>query len=306
MISVFPDRIDNSIRKVLVKCQKAAHYRYELGLQSKDAKRVDLVAGKAFAAGIAAVRTAYHKSKKAADAQMFGVKTLYESYADFQCPKDSNKTADKTAGALVGYLAKYQLYNEKIVPLELDGKLCVEMYFEFPMGVIHPVTGEELFYCGNFDMLGVDTTNGDIWVVDEKTTSSMGEKWANQWPLDGQMTGYCWGARRLLALHGIDPARLKGAIINGIAIKKYDYEYGRFPTYREDWEIERWFAQVKKDVVDWKEAFLRHNHNYNLDHSCAYYNNPCEFVPLCKSKNPERIMEGGQYVVEFWDPRNRT
>lgn len=302
MKPIFPHYIDNSMRKDLVKCQKSAHYRYELGLQSKQAKRVDLVAGKAFAAGIEAARKAYFGEGHYAPAQV-GVNALFVSYGSFVPPKESNKTAERMAGALLAYLEKYPLESEKLVPFRLpNGKLALEFYFEHPIGIPHPDDGKELHYCGNFDMLAIDE-NADLWVVDEKTTSSMGDKWANQWPLDSQLTGYVWGAQRLLDQLGL-PHKVKGAIVNGIAIKKYDYDCGRFSVYREPWEVERWYEQMTKDVRKWIAAYRFDDHDLNLDHSCAYYLNPCEFAPLCLSKNPERLYEG-MYVVEFWNPKDR-
>lgn len=302
----FPHYIDNTMRKVLVKCQKAAHYRFELGLQSKAAKKVDLVAGGAFAAGIERVRRAYFVEKlSAADAAKLGVEALFTAYGDFQPPKDTNKTAERMAGALLFYLERFPLEQEKLAPFVFpDGSTGIELDFHYPIGIEHPESGRELEYCGRFDMLAVDLEAGGLWVVDEKTTSSMGEKWANQWPLDSQMSGYVWGAERRLQEHGVEQ-EIKGAIINGVAIKKYDYDGGRFKTYREPWEVQRWLTQMKRDVLDWKVAHQAGNHMMNLDHSCAYYLNPCEFAPLCKSRNPERLFEG-EYVVEFWNPRERT
>ena len=48
---LFPHAIDNTMRKQLVKCQKAAHYQFELGLRPLTESRVDLHAGAAYAKG---------------------------------------------------------------------------------------------------------------------------------------------------------------------------------------------------------------------------------------------------------------
>lgn len=305
-LATFPEAIDNTMRKSLVKCEQSAHYRFELGLQSKLAKRVDLIAGGAFAAGIEAVRREFYvEHKPAGEAAQIGVQAVFEAYGDFQCPRDSNKSVQRVAGALLHYLERYPLQLETKIPfLFPDGKAAIEMHFSFPIPIHHPETGKQLEYCGNFDLLALDMDDGGLWVVDEKTTSSMGDKWANQWPLDAQMTGYCWGAQKILDAYGCTQ-KLKGAIINGIAIKKYDYDCGRFPTYREEWEIQRWYDQMLTDVQDWKNAFTNVSHKLNLDHSCAYYLNPCEFAPLCKSRSPAKLFEGS-YVVEFWNPKDRS
>lgn len=306
MKPIFPAAIDNTMRKELVKCQMAAHYRFELGLQGTGEKKVDLVAGKAFAAGIEAARRAFFANGylPSVSAQI-GSDRVFEVYGNFACPTSSNKTAARMAGALLHYLEAYPLEKETVVPYKFpDGKLAIELSAAFPLGLAHPDTREELEYAVNFDMLGKDIKEGGLWVVDEKTTSQMGDKWMNQWPLDSQMTGYVWAAMRMLERYGIKE-EVKGAIINGIAIRKNDTEAARFKTYREPWMIERWFKQLQTDVIAWEAAYKFQVHNQALDHACAYYLNPCVYAPLCLSRNPEKIMEGGQYVVEFWDPKDR-
>ncbi len=307
MKTLFPHLIDNSIRKVLVKCQKAAHYRYELGLEALDNKRIDLIAGKAFAKGCEVARRMFYLSNYSQDkALQEAVQALHAAYGDFKCPPESNKTPDKLAGALIQYFEKFPMQRKtgKVPFLFPDGKLAVEIYFETPLQINHPDDGTPLLYCGNFDAIVEDLDDGGLWVNDEKTTSQMGPKWANQWPLDSQMTGYCYGAQKMLRQYGIDK-EIKGAIIGGVAIKKYDNEVARFPTYRPQWMIDRWLIQIHDDLDQWIDAYRGENHNMNLDHSCAYYNNPCEFSPLCLSKQPEKIMEGGLYKVNFWNPKER-
>lgn len=302
---IFPIAVDNSMRKELVKCEKAAFYKYECGLRSIEQQRVDLHAGKAFARGMEAMRLAYYKQGLSQyESLQAGVKALYAEYGGFIPPPKSNKTADRMAGALAYYAEQNRLDEEKLVPMTLGGELAVEVSFNYVLPLSHPVTMKPLVYCGRFDMLARDIDTGDVWVVDEKTTSQMGEKWANQWLLDSQMTGYCWGARKLLEQHGWNPNLVKGAIINGIAIRLRDYEHGRFPTYRQAWEVERWFQQMLVDMREWVDAHVSKSYRMNLDHACAQYNNPCEFAPLCKSANPERLIDGS-YEVKRWNPITR-
>ncbi len=303
--SIFPHAIDNSMRKELVKCETAAKYKYEMGLRSVADTKVDIHAGKAFATGMEMMRKAYFITDASPTAALNeGITALYDAYGSFVPPPKSNKTADRMAGALAFYSEQCPLDKETLVPVQFpDGTFGIEVGFNFPIELTHPGDGKELSYCGRFDMLARDDESGDYWVVDEKTTSQMGDKWANQWPLDSQMTGYCWGANKLLEQHGIG-ATVKGAIINGIAIRLRDYEHGRFEAYRPDWMIDRWYEQMIRDVVRWGGAFISDQHDMALDHACATYNNPCEFAPLCQSRNPERLIDGS-YVVKRWNPLTR-
>ena len=207
------------------------------------------------------------------------------------------------AGALTYYATQRPIDKELLIPFTfLPEILAIEMSFDFPIGINHPETNEELTYCGRYDLLAQDE-NGVIWVVDEKTTGSLGPKWGNQWDLEGQITGYVWGARKLLDSIGLKDSKIGGAIINGIAIKKYDYEVVQCKTLRQDWEVDRWFEQMRKDVMEWKTAFNNQNHNQVFNHICAMYNNPCEFAKLCKSRNPDRIFSS--YEIKFWSPLER-
>ena len=304
MTKQFPPAIDNSMRKELVKCETAAMYKYEMGLRTIDEQRVDLHAGKAFATGMEAMRRAYYElGFDQHDSLQVGIKALYAAYGSFIPPVKSNKTADRMAGALTFYANQCQLDDEKLIPIRFpDGTFGIETSFSFDLPIQHPDTGKNLVYCGRFDMLALDG-NDDAWVVDEKTTSQMGDKWSNQWLLDSQMTGYCAGARELLKHHGL-VNEIKGAIINGLAIRLRDYEHVRLNAYRHDWEIDRWYKQMLADVHRWRDAYVSDCHNQALDHACAQYNNPCEYSPLCKSRNPERLIDGS-YIVKFWNPVTR-
>jgi hypothetical protein len=119
--------------------------------------------------------------------------------------------------------------------------------------------------------------------------------------MDSQTTGYYKGVRSLLDKAGLTDLEIGGGYINGIAIKKYDYVHVRVGVHRADWEVERWWKQMNHDLERWVEAHRLNNHDMALDHACAYYNNPCDFQLLCKSRNPERVMDGN-FEVEVWNP----
>lgn len=300
----FPCAIDNTMRKELVKCQMAAHYRFEMGL-SDGKDKVDLHAGGAFAAGLEAMRKAFYtQGKSQSDALVVGVEALYKAYGNFVCPADSNKSADRMAGALTFYMQEKPMEGDPLTPLVLpNGEVGIEMSFNYEIPVEHPYNERFLTYCGRYDVLAIDDKRR-VWICDEKTTKQLGDKWPNQWALDGGLTGYCWGAKKLLEEHGLD-YEVAGAVINGIAIKLRDYAYMRVDTYRQDWQIQKWYEQMLTDVRTWKSAYIAQKHNQTLDHTCAYYMNPCMYAPLCLSANPERLVEGS-YVVKFWNPLTRS
>lgn len=298
----FPAIVDNSMRKTLVKCQMAFHYQYEMGLVSPTETRVDLHAGKAYARGLEVMRRSFYVAgntpKKAMDD---GIAAVAKAYGEFSPDKTTTKTLQRMMGALAYVAAQFPIDKETILPVKLGTELAIEVQGLEELPILHPDSGEPLQYSYRFDMLGLDADN-KAWVIDEKTTSQMGDKWVNQWVMDSQMTGYVWGAKKLLAKFGLEYP-VVGAIINGVAIRKYDYEAVRLPVFRAEWEIERWYDQMLHDFMQARNAYIQQKHQMNLDHACAYYLNPCQFTPLCKSRNPDRLIDGS-FIVRRWDPSN--
>ena len=301
----FPAVIDNSIRKDLVRCQKLAHWKHEMGYQ-ESAENEHIIAGGAFAAGLEIARKEFYvMNHSEAQAVQAGVQTVYAypAYKTFRAPAGSNKSQDRVAGAIAYYFQEYPLATDKLKPLRLnDGSLAIECSFQFEIPITHPDIDKPLIYCGRYDMLAEDE-NGDVWVNDEKTTGSLGPKWAAQWELDAQMSGYCYAANKMLEAQG-DTRRVKGANIRGVSFLKGGYETVQVPAMRQQWELDRWYDQVLKDFTEWAYAYKNQDHNQILDHGCALYNNPCSHSRLCKSRNPERLIDGN-YTIRFWNPLAR-
>ena len=305
MMPRFPHVVDNSIRKDLVRCQKLAHWKHEMGYQESD-QNEHTIAGGAFAAGLEIARKSFYVMGSTPErAVELGVQMVYDhpAYKNFSAPTGSNKSQDRVAGAIAFYFQEYPLATDKLKPLRLnDGSLAIECSFQFELPLHHPDTGELLVYTGRYDMLAEDE-NGDVWVNDEKTTGSLGPKWAAQWELDSQMSGYCFAANKLLEESG-DIRRVKGANIRGVSFLKNGYETVQVSAMRQQWELDRWYVQMLKDFKTWRQAYENQDHNQILDHGCALYNNPCSHSRLCKSRNPERLIDGN-YVIRFWNPLER-
>lgn len=301
----FPACIDNSMRKTLVRCQKAAYWKHERGLQVADGANIHLIAGKAFAAGLHRARVAFHdEGADAFDSLREGLKSLVGTY-NYTGPVPSYcyKTQDRMEAALAFYLEKWPLGSDMFQPLRLnDGRLALEMAHVIELPIRHPQTNEFLQHVMNFDMLALDPMNR-VWVIDEKTTGKMGDAWAMQWSLDSQLTAYCYAARDLLLQQDL-PYTVAGAIIRGIAIHKSDFAGMECLEPRQPWEIDRWYKQMKRDVSAWVAVSRDGQHAQVLDHACALYNAPCEYAKLCKAHDPERLIENN-YVIKHYDPLNR-
>lgn len=257
------------------------------------AESVHLVAGGAFAKGIEVARKAFFEEGAShLTAQSAGLKALIEAYGDFECPPDSAKSLHRTAGALEFYFEQYPFGHDGMDPITFpDGRRGIEFSFAEPLPFHHPVTGDPILYTGRSDM--VANFAGGVYVVDEKTTSSLGASWPRQWEMRAQFSGYLWALRRI----GVEPA---GAIVRGVSILKTKYDTMQAITYRSSYEIERWQEQTCRDLARMQRMWEEGWWDYALDHACAEYGG-CSMTQVCKSSDPETWLPS-YFEKRVWDP----
>jgi len=258
---------------------------------------VHLHAGKAYASGIEAGRIAYYvDGKSEQDSVAIALQTLLQEYGDFQCPPESAKSAERTAGALEFYLSHYRLGEDKAIPMTLPGgKRGIEFNFLEPLDIKHPETGDPILYSGRMDMMC--NYEGMALGEDDKTTSQLGASWPRQWDLRSQFTGYVWGAGRA----GI---KLDGFLVRGVSILKTKYDTLQAITYRPAWLVERWYEQLLRDAKRLIESWESGYFDYNLDHACAEYGG-CPFTSVCQMRDPAPLLRS-RFQRRVWDPVSRT
>ncbi len=254
-----------------------------------------LVAGKAFATGLEVTRNAFYRDgRPAPEAIGMGLSALFKAYGYFEPPQGSVKTWDRMAGALEYYFDVFPLGGDRATPRFFGDRHGIEFSFAQPLPVLHPETGDPLIYAGRADM--VADSFGGLMLYDEKTTTSLGPRWTQQWEMRSQFTAYSWG----LLSHGINPT---GTVVRGIAILQNSYNHAQHITYRADWERERWLRQTCKDLERMKRAWLEDDYDWNLDHSCSEYGG-CVFTRPCKSPEPIKWLEA-EFVKRVWNPLTR-
>lgn len=294
----FPQYIDSTLRASFVACPRKFELTY-LHHWKPQLPNVHLHAGGAFARGLEVARRRYHQQKSAPEEALSdGAKELIRAYGDFECPADSAKSCQAMVGALAEYFHHYGFATDRIQPyIKPDGSPAVEFSFVLPIddSLTHPTTGDPLLYSGRFDLLGV--FQDQLWVVDEKTATQLGKSWFNNWNLRSQLTGYCWAARQF-------DYPVAGAIIRGIAIRKYDYGHAESIQRRPEWFIERWRQQLIRDlrrmISCWEDGYF----DYNLDDACSNYGG-CVYQEICTSPHPERWLSA-HFEQRVWDPLAHT
>lgn len=288
----FPHCIDSSMIAAWRSCPQK-FFRTYMEHWKPRAESVHLVAGKAFASGLEVARREFYQlGKPPADAVAAGLTELMREYGAFQCPPESAKSCERMCGALEFYFNTYQLGSDPAVPITLPGGgRGIEFSFVEALDIRHPQTGDPLLYSGRADMIA--DFAGQVYIFDEKTTSSLGASWSKQWDLRSQFSAYSWAAKRA----GI---KVAGTIVRGVSILKTKYDTQQAITYRPDWEIERWYAQLQRDVTRMIAAWQTNVWDYNLDHSCSEYGG-CGFLQICKSQDPETWLPM-QFQRKVWDP----
>ena len=291
----FPAVIDSTLIAAFRSCPQKAKMMY-LEHWKPRGESVHLVAGAAYAAGLEAARRAYYESRDPDLALETGARALLESYGDFQCPPDSAKSPERTLGALEFYFSRYGWDTDEAQPHVIGGKPCIEFSFAEPLPIHHPVSGDPLIYSGRADMIA--RYAGGLWVLDDKTTSSLGASWINQWALRSQFTAYTWAAHSA----GIQTS---GVLVRGVSILKTKYDTLQAFTNRSQWEIDRWLEQVVRDIERMKRSWESGEWDWNLDHACTEYGG-CSFASqVCKSENPQEWLPM-YFERRRWDPLLRT
>lgn len=293
-MSHFPEVFDSSILATLKSCPQLFKKVYLDEWKPKEPS-VHLRAGGAFAAGVEAARTAFYVDDVDAEgAVALGLGKLLSHYGDFECPADSAKSAERTAGALEFYFDNYPLGDDS-PPITLpSGKRGIEFSFVHPLPLTHPETGNPLLYCGRMD--AILNYAGGIFICDEKTTSSLGPTWSRQWDLRAQFTGYKWGCREA-GIH------VDGVIVRGVSILKTKYETQQAISYRPTWQVERWYSEMLGWVDEAIRWYREGTFRYNLDHACADFGG-CAFRTACASQD-ETDWLATYFQRRHWNPVTR-
>lgn len=291
----FPHVIDNTMRSEYKSCQRSWAWRF-LNHRVGALPSVHLHAGGAFAAGLHVARRSFYDEGASPDAAVAaGWRTLIEEYGDFE-PTGTrvNKTSHRMGEALVDYFREYPLGQDDLVPVKTATGSAVEFSFTIPLPIAHPQTGDSILYAGRFDMLG-QTPAGQVFVVDEKTTGSLGEYWLTRYALSAQFTGYCWAARQF-------GYPVTGAIIRGIGILKEKFNHVAIPLMRPEWMVEEWYNQLLRDIGGMIKCWQEWHFEPNFADSCGAYGG-CDYLQVCQVPEFHRdAMLAVNYAEREWVP----
>jgi hypothetical protein len=152
-----------------------------------------------------------------------------------------------------------------------------------------------LIYAGRFDMIGVNE-QGVLYIVDEKTTSALGPTWGKRYDLSSQFTGYTWACHQ----YGVP---VGGVLIRGVSILKTKYDKAQHIMYRPDWQVERWYRQLLRDIQRMIAMYRDGYYDYAIGNACGAFGG-CAFSIVCSTNDEERWLES-EYTHNDYNPLQR-
>lgn len=294
----FPHYFDSSMVSALLSCEKQFEYQYLRHL-APTAQSIHLTAGAAFAAGLEAVRNVYWlHGLPFREAYAAGFRAAIQSWGPYEPDFPTNKSLPRVLEALYLYFTEWwPITTDSLRPhIRPGGEPSVEWSFAHELPDVKHPDGSPLMYVGRLDMLG--EFSGQLFVVDEKTTSQMGAAWTKNWDLRGQFTGYVWAARELRKLPVV------GAVVRGVCFRTHDYGNAEVITFRSPWMIEQWLERTVGAIRRLQAAWEANRYLHNHDNACTQYGG-CRYLELCTKADPEPWIEGN-FDINRWDPLHRS
>jgi len=292
----FPSIIDNTVRSTFRQCPGKYALRHGLGY-TPSATNANLNAGGALAKGLEVTRRLYFGGAASeAEAMTRGLEALLTAFGEVNGDVPRNKTLDRMVAAFYSYWDEYGLDTDVLQPLSTPNGPAVEFSFTTPL-LLPLGSAHMLQYSGKFDMLAY--YRNQIVIVDEKTTGQLGGSWADQWDIDGQITGYIWSLRQM-------GYAVAGAVIRGIGLYANDIRHVQHFTSRTEHELSLWYQSVQEDVTRLQQATAIGSYSLTLDKAiCASYGG-CQFRKHCTQPDPVSSLQTAGFVVHHWSPIDIT
>lgn len=269
---------DNSAIDCFLKCRKMYYWRMVRNLDTKTtAPALD------FGRAIHEAMDVYY---------MEGLAKALDKFREIYKDREGEelRTVENGVKALEWYAKVYA--NE---PFKVLGK--PEVGFVFPIG--------DHLWGGRMD-LPVEW-DGQLWIMEHKTTGYLNSNYFKQFTLDRQVTSYVVGAEAYLG------RKCAGCIINCIEVwkelkrptvksKKPEDHFVRDPMIRSQLLKDRFKLDVQRIIRDilWCE---KENEFYNADKkdTCFSYNYDCPYKMLCQYGEDSKTLER-DFVERKWEP----
>lgn len=287
---------DSTSLSSFVTCPRKYYYSMLQGWTA-ETKSVHLIFGGHYASAL----EHYHKHRAAGvsyeDALRKVVREALENTWDRErnVPQDwmhASKTRDTLIRSIVWYLEHFKNDPMKTVILS-DGRAAVEYSFSIDLS-------SEYTYCGHIDRLVTYGEDNDIYVQDQKTTSSqITPRFFEGYSPDYQMTGYTWAGQLIFNMP------VKGVVIDAAYIAVGFTAFGRQPIGRSERQLEEFRNEVLHHIENAKRCHETGYYPMNRT-ACGNYGG-CEFRRVCSAVPGVRdnLLAGNFRKRDRWDPLAR-
>lgn len=245
-------------------------------------------------------------------------------FDEHPCPEDDWRNLNWAIEVMKKYNERYA--NE---PFNLlvgdDGVPLVEMSFALPLfkynGWFLKPLGEEpmieVVYTGKIDLPVI--WDDQLFIIDHKTTSMLGDQFFNEMRMSAQQKGYSWAFQTLTG------RKVAGFCINAIRSKQppqyvlngaeKDYRGKKLtPTawWQESLQRERVYLK-DGDLDEWKDNLIHLVEEFFFNYQRAYFPmktkwcamyGKCQYYDVCSLAAPDRglMLSSGLFANNVWTP----
>ena len=301
----FPQVWDSTMIVAARKCLRYFRNSYNNHLRPEGVAP-PLLFGGTFAKGLETYRQAYYEfvgnHSLALEAAYSAMVTAWGTNPTLLNQFETKRTFERCVPALICYFENYPIETDRLQPhINHDGRPTFEYSFAVPLeDHIFPrmEDGSPLLYTGRMDTLG--SYDGLPIFADEKTTLSMGDKWADQWPTRHQFHGYGWALNKL-------GYKAKHYLVRGIAIGTNDIRFRETPPLTIIPSLRNAFASELATTL-WmvKKAFEHEQAPRNFGDACYSYFRQCIYWAACSTKPEFELGFLKTLPREKWDPLRIT
>ena len=297
--------VDNSILKATARCSTEALLRYGLDYTTIE-ERAELKSGDA---GHQAMACWFRGGTEQEALAIFS--KVYREWADANVPPDSRLTHENCHRVLIRWFETHPL---SAMPFIIHPEL-IEIGFAYPLD-----DSGEFIFVGRMDGIVTSHQFGMPWTLEHKFTGQITDRWARQFRIDSQNSGYNWAAQ-----NHIDSV-VGGSFINAIQLsrlpssdrkcKDHGVPYVECGDLHAKWEMFT-TGRTPQAIEEWKRTAIHLAKRYRdlilryptIDHlqkvrmqgmfhgACNY----CAFFDFCVTGRQKSMIEA-MLVKDPWHP----
>ncbi len=224
----------------------------------------------------------------------------------------------RNSGVLETLLLTYTLdYNRHLDSqfniLRINDVPQIETSFSVPLGSINLASTRnfgsgihiDVGWDGKMDLL--TDYEREIWPVDHKSTTVMGEKFTDDKVRSSQMLGYTYAARYLAGK--LFPGRsVGGCRINALALRSGGFDFKIFDIPYADWKVAEWQRETLialEDLVLRLDRFLSTGEIAPTRQHCVTKYGKCPYFDVCDTTELMRdrlLFNDDFFYVSTWSP----